>query len=122
MEDLVAQLSVEELAELNCGTGWGVANEGTPIVGANSSTIAGAAGETTPNLWDKYKIPSIVVADGPAGVRVNQEFEATDIETGEKVKRYQYCTAWPIGTLLAQSFDLALMEEVGKAYLMSLMS
>lgn len=114
LEDLVAQLSVEELAELNCGTGWGVANEGTPIVGANSSTIAGAAGETTPNLWDKYKIPSIVVADGPAGVRVNQEFEATDIETGEKVKRYQYCTAWPIGTLLAQSFDLALMEEVGK--------
>jgi len=114
LEDLVAQMSIEELAELNCGTGWGVANEKSPIVGSNSATVAGAAGETTPNLWEKYKIPSIVLADGPAGVRVNQEFEATNIETGEKVMRYQYCTAWPIGTLLAQSFDPVIVEEVGR--------
>jgi beta-glucosidase len=114
LEDLVAQLSIEELAELNCGIGWGVQNEDSPIVGSNSATIAGAAGETTSNLWDKYKIPSIVVADGPAGVRVNQQFEATNIETGEKVMRYQYCTSWPVGTLLAQSFDLSVVEEVGK--------
>ena len=46
LEDLVAQMSVEELAELSCGTGWGVANE-KPSVGANSATVAGAAGETT---------------------------------------------------------------------------
>ena len=64
IEQFVAQMSVEELATLNCGSGWGVANEYSPIVGSNSDTIPGAAGETTVNYFDSYGIPSIVVADG----------------------------------------------------------
>ena len=45
MGEFVAQMSLEELAKLNCGSGWGVANENTPIVGSNSATVPGAAGE-----------------------------------------------------------------------------
>ncbi len=115
LQNFVAQIGVEELAALNCGTGWGVTDQDSPIVGANSSTIPGAAGETTGSLFQKYGIPSIVLADGPAGIRVTQEFEATDVATGKKVKRHQYCTVWPVGTLLAQSFDPDLLYRVGQA-------
>ena len=114
MEDLVAQISTDDLAALNCGTGWGVVGESAPVVGENSSTVCGAAGETTPSFRETYAIPSIVMADGPAGVRVSQRFEAIHAATNEKVMRYQYCTAWPVGTLLAQTFDPQLIEQVGQ--------
>ena len=114
MENFVAQMSLEELASLTCGTGWGVSNEESPVVGSHSSTVPGAAGETTHDLWEKYGIPSMVMADGPAGIRVKQEFTAKHAITGEEVIRHQYCTAWPVGVLLAQSFDEDLLFQVGQ--------
>jgi beta-glucosidase len=73
-----------------------------------------------------------VLADGPAGLRLNQHYYAVDgkaqampfvscIEHGifateeEPVgeKRYQFCTAIPVGTMLAQTWNLPLMEQVG---------
>ncbi len=115
LAELVAQLSPLQLATLNCGTGWGVQNDSSPIIGSNSATIPGAAGETV-DMMEEFGIPSMVVADGPGGVRVGQHFTATDLATGEKVETFHFCTAWPVGTLLAQSFDEALLEEVGKAF------
>ncbi len=115
-EELAAQIDDADLATLNCGTGWGVADESNPIVGANSKTVRGAAGETSPALRERFGIPTLIVADGPGGVRVTQEYEARNIDTGEMVPIYQYCTAWPVGTPLAQSFDLALLEEIGVGF------
>ena len=34
-------------------------------------------------------------------------------EPGEGITHYQYATAWPCGQLLAQTFDLELLEQVG---------
>ena len=116
LEEFVAQMSVAELATLNCGSGWGVANEYSPIVGSNSDTIPGAAGETTVNYFDTYGIPSIVVADGPGGIRIKQEYVAKNVETGEEATYYQYCTAWPVSVLRAQTWNTDLLEDVGEAY------
>jgi beta-glucosidase len=107
-------MSLEELASLACGTGWGVSNEHSPVVGSHSSTVPGAAGETTHDLWEKYGVPSMVMADGPAGIRVKQEFTEKHVITGEEIIRHQYCTAWPVGVLLAQSFDEDLLFQVGQ--------
>ncbi len=115
LEELAAQMTDEELTALNCGTGWGVADEINPVIGENSETVPGAAGETTRLLTEKYGIPSIVLVDGPGGIRVRQEYEALNIMTGKKEKRYHYCTAWPSGTLLAQSFDPEIMKKIGIA-------
>ena len=109
-------MSLEELATLNCGSGWGVANENTPVVGSSSDTIPGAAGETTVKYFDTHGIPSIVVADGPGGIRVKQEYEATDVTTGEIETYYQYCTAWPVSVLRGQTWNTELLEEVGRAF------
>ena len=65
-------------------------------------------------MEDTFGIPSIVMADGPGGIRVTQQFEATNLETGEKTTVYHFCTAWPVGTLLAQSFDPKVLEQVGQ--------
>ncbi|GFP77431.1 glycoside hydrolase family 3 C-terminal domain-containing protein [Clostridium fungisolvens] len=116
MEEFVAQMSLEELATLNCGSGWGVSNDNAPIVGSNSDTIPGAAGETTRKYFDKYGIPSIILADGPGGIRIKQSYKATNVNTEEQKTYYQYCTAWPVSVLRAQTWDKDLMYKVGTAF------
>ena len=83
MEEFAAQLDAAQLADLCCGTGWGVQDENNPVIGASSESVPGAAGETTHAL-ESYGVSSIVLADGPGGVRITQQFEATDLESGEK--------------------------------------
>ena len=113
VEAFLAQLTPEQLSDFVCGTGWGVSDDANPIVGGNSESVPGAAGETTHQLEEKYGVPSIVLADGPGGVRVTQEFTATNIETGEKQKVYHYAIAWPVGTTMAQTFNREAIWEVG---------
>ncbi|WP_130837326.1 glycoside hydrolase family 3 protein [Lachnoclostridium sp. Marseille-P6806] len=116
MAEFIAQLSDLDLARINTGTGWGVADENNPIVGENSESVPGAAGETTRMLEEEYGVPSIIMADGPGGVRVRQDFEAFNQVTGQKETVCHYATAWPVGTLLAQSFDEELLRKVGRAF------
>ena len=98
--------------------------------------VPGAAGETSCRFVEKYGIPAISMADGPAGLRLMKKYDV-DNESGliygfsllsaiggdvltKEYKRenvttyYQYATAIPIGTLLAQTWDPALVEEVGR--------
>ena len=98
--------------------------------------VPGAAGETTCALEEKYGIPGISMADGPAGLRVLRNYDVDrksgkiygvdligSLEGGlfrreyknENVDTYyMYATAIPIGTHLAQTFDVDLVKELGK--------
>lgn len=131
LEDLVAQLSVEEMAEICVGT----AREGftRSTIGLASAAVPGAAGDTTSSFIDDRNIRNIVMADGPAGLRLQPHFVTTkDGELlpvgmmfgdykmeGEKeipkdaIHYYQYCTAIPTAYLLASSWDLELIEKAG---------
>ena len=131
--EIAARMTLKEKACLVVGARSAMAGE---IVGSQAHSVPGAAGETV--SYEHLGVPGMVLADGPAGVRINAEYEI-DPATGEIIqprdwfemlevrffgkqihhegaeKRYQVATAIPIGTLLAQSFDTALVEEVGKA-------
>lgn len=130
---LAEKQSVEELIPLLYGNI--TRNAGT--LGSAGTRVPGSAGETTQALEEKYGIRSLIMADGPAGLRLRQSYEVdrrTDtvygvgvlgsLENGfleNKVNHedadiyYQYCTAFPVGTALAQTWDLELMRKFGKA-------
>ncbi|MCC8141653.1 MAG: glycoside hydrolase family 3 C-terminal domain-containing protein [Lachnospiraceae bacterium] len=135
LEELVAQLSVEEMATLCVGTARGGGIGPNAVIGSASAVCPGAAGDTTSLMIDDRNIRNMILADGPAGLRLITKFEVD--ANGNKLpgnemalpgmeeliketpipedatSYYQYCTAIPIATLLAQSWDLDVIEEAG---------
>lgn len=133
VKDLTQKLTLEQKAALVCGRpSFGDAE----FIGNAALSVPGAAGETTSILKEDYQIANIVLADGPAGLRLQQRYEENP-EDGtvyamngyEKLENrffgkeflhegsiyhYQFLSAIPVGTLLAQTFDLELMKEVGE--------
>jgi beta-glucosidase len=97
MDQFVAGLNVTQLANIV---------EGASAFGTTSHAI-GAAGYTT-SLYEKLGIPGMTLSDGPAGLRLTQQIATTP-------KQYQYTTAWPIGTLLSQTWNADLIQQVGEA-------
>ena len=105
------------------------------------NNVMGAAGRTCTKLLKKG-IPNIVLSDGPAGLNVNQSTTVMPDGTprypdglpadwqwgwlnkvgpllkgrpGKGKTVYRYMTAWPSETVLAQSWNAELLEEVGRA-------
>ena len=129
--------ATEQMAEDLIPLLYGNIAETTSTLGAAGIRVPGTAGETTEGLLDKYGIPSLIMADGPAGIRLQQHYEvdrATDtvygigvlgaLENGFLVDReehegadqyYQYCTAFPVGTVMAQTWNRDLMQRFGEA-------
>ncbi len=138
----VKSLSDEELAYLNVGA-FDPRGGIMSIIGNASKSVPGAAGESTDLLKDKG-FASLVMADGPAGLRLSQQYAvdkkgvhpigetmpATILEwlpapavfflslINPKPKKnavihYQYATAIPIGTAIAQSWNRELAYTCG---------
>ncbi len=131
IEDLAAQLTVEELADLCIGSmRAGIAS----VIGEASMTVPGAAGDSSAALFAERGIPNLILADGPAGLRLTPHFRTDldgkllkggetfgdtvqpfeEMEDGTYIDYYQYCTAIPIGWALASSWNASLLEETGK--------
>ncbi len=141
-DPLTESLSDEELALMNVGA----FNQGAgsfSVIGNASQSVAGAAGETVNRLKDRG-IPSLVMSDGPAGLRLARQYtidkkgvHALGESIPESVMELmpgiiawfmkkmggngrvrgeiheQYCTAVPIGTAIAQSWNPDMAEACG---------
>jgi beta-glucosidase len=123
LAEFTASMDASDLCKLVCGIGMDMS--GMPehvqedadfappfngILGGGGMKVPGAAGETA-DLYEKYGIPPITLADGPAGIRIAQKVKDQEGE----VVRQQLCTAFPVGSLLACSWDESVLKRFGDA-------
>ncbi len=126
------RLSAEDMAEIVVGAGR--------FGGKSRFHLPGAVGNTTSRFWDRGLV-NVALCDGPAGLRVQRRSALTrggaikpidlsrsalEILPGPVKKAisgsedrdtvlYQYTTAFPVASALAQSWNGELLEEVGRA-------
>ena len=130
--EFVAQFKLEELAELVVGNYVKEGMEDEEVSAAMH--VPGAAAETTSRFEGKRRLPPLVLADGPAGLRLQPHFKATkngDLLKGgetfglitnpfpddtpeDAIDYYQYCTMIPVATSLAYTWNLGLIEKLGR--------
>lgn len=104
--DLLSLLTINEKASLLVGSGWrSMLGFSYPVSGVAQKTVRGAAGTTI--AIQRLGIPFVVLSDGPAGLRI--------APTRTNETNTYYATAFPIGTLLASTWDTTLVASVGKA-------
>ncbi|HEV2763372.1 MAG TPA: glycoside hydrolase family 3 protein, partial [Pyrinomonadaceae bacterium] len=111
VKEVVRAMTVEEKARLLVGMGMELNIPGfvsvAPEDAAIPEKVAGAAGRT--HAVPRLGIPSLTLADGPAGVRINPTRKGVPDRTF-------HATAFPVATLLASSWDTDLVRRVGVAF------
>ncbi|MCX6254446.1 MAG: glycoside hydrolase family 3 C-terminal domain-containing protein [Bacteroidia bacterium] len=123
VKKVIAAMTLEEKAALVVGTGMRMPGGPPPsasanpsvnppvnppsglVIGQTESLVAGASG--TSFALPRLGITPMVLADGPAGLRIDPD-RAND-------KNTYYCTAFPVATLLAFTWDTELVNKVGQA-------
>ncbi|MCD7746544.1 MAG: fibronectin type III-like domain-contianing protein [Lachnospiraceae bacterium] len=131
VKEFVDDLTEDQLVRLATGDpGQGM----LAAVGSAGISVPGSAAQSS-DCAKEQGLADIVFADGPAGLRLNKSYFVKDgrvvkepfekgLEGGylcrnqeepEGIEYFQYCTAFPVGTALAQTWDQTLVAEVGKA-------
>ena len=101
IKEIVSLMTIDE----KCSLIIGGRNNNFNGIGYVNSGVPGAAGVI--NCNDRFGIPTIILADGPAGLRISPVREGDE--------RTFYCTGYPIGSMLSSTWNLELVEEAGKS-------
>jgi beta-glucosidase len=105
IKEVVKAMTLDEKIQFVSGIGMSISlGSDGPVAGSIGGKVAGAAGATL--AIPRLGIPSVIMADGPAGLRIDPT-----IVNGEKI----YTTAFPVGSLIASTWNTTLTTSVGKA-------
>ena len=105
LDEVIAAMTEDEKVLLLLGCGQKDVNEPIAVVGATDDIIPGAAGTT--HGVERLGIPPMVLADGPAGLRIKPQRDSLD--------KTFYCTAFPIASCLSSTWNKELVNQVGEA-------
>ncbi|MBE5997522.1 MAG: beta-glucosidase-related glycosidase [Lachnospiraceae bacterium] len=141
IDPVIAEMTDDELIYMNIGAfeeKGGILS----VIGNASQKVCGAAGESV-KLFEEKGVPVLVMADGPAGIRITKEYLTDGDQTysggglpesmavflpkpvtalsklmnrkppKSAETKHQYCTAIPIGTAVAQSWNTEFAEICG---------
>lgn len=133
VEEFTAQLTVEEMSRFAIGEYEQDTLLQKNIIGSASRLVPGAAAQTTEFLLPERGVPAMIFADGPAGLRLQPRFMTrkngdripggeifglsvnpfAEHDVNDEINYYQYCTAIPVATALAQSWNTDLLSSYG---------
>ena len=106
IDKIIKEMTLEEKAHLVIGARYLEKNKDMAgEVGYTGRIIPGAAGTTYP--VPRLGIPAIVLADGPAGLRI--------APTRKGDSQTYYCTGFPVGIHLASTWNDEIIYNVGAA-------
>jgi len=103
IDRIISAMTLQEKAQILVGGNREVSI--TNIVGNTKSIVPGAGGTTV--SIPRLGIKATVMTDGPTGIRIDTVRPGTD--------RKYYATGFPISTLLASTWNTALVRKVGEA-------
>ncbi|WP_428329810.1 glycoside hydrolase family 3 C-terminal domain-containing protein [Mucilaginibacter sp.] len=107
IKDIIKHMTLEDKVKIVVGKGFSLPGLD---MGSNDKTpdkIFAVSGHTIPIA--RFGIPSVSMADGPSGIH---RWAMTAKDSANNA----YSTAWPVGTLLASSWDTTLIRRVGVAF------
>ena len=105
VKEVVQSMTTEEKASLLVGTGMPGWVGLTKLPDPPKMKVPGSAGKN--KAFHKYNIPELILADGPAGLRIDPE------RSGDS-KTY-FATAFPVATALASTWNVELVQKIGVA-------
>lgn len=105
IEKVINAMTLDEKLDLLIGSGGNVKTEASATIGNSSVLVLGAAGQL--NAIPRLGIPNTVLADGPAGLRIQPKRDGT-------TKTF-YCTHFPIETVMSSTWNSNLVKAVGAA-------
>ena len=104
IDEVLKAMTLEEKATLLVGSGWGSMVAGS-MTASDATLVPGAAGTT--RAIPRLGIPQTVLADGPAGIRI-EPIRRGDPQT-------YYATGFPVGTVMASTWNTPLVQELTTA-------
>lgn len=104
IDEIIAAMTLQEKATLCVGSGWGSMVAGS-MTASDAVLVPGTAGTT--RAIERLGIPQTVLADGPAGVRIDPVRKGSD--------KTFYATGFPVGTLLASTWNTELVRGLTTA-------
>lgn len=105
IDKIVQAMTLDEKLGLLIGSESNVQSNATSTVGSSSNIVLGAAGQL--NGIPRLGIPTVIMADGPAGVRIQPQREGTS--------KTFYCTHFPVETLVSSTWNTELVKSIGQA-------
>lgn len=105
VSEVIKAMTLDEKIELIVGSAGNQMTNMSATIGNQAQIVPGAAGQI--NGIPRLGIPTTVVADGPAGLRIDPKRKDTD--------QTFYCTHFPVATVMGSTWNPELVRSVGRA-------